>query len=206
MVGVVAMKTLPPANIPVLRPAHRGGHHSTILIPPTRCSARDVSSVPSFTLIDQDANPATSDQLLGHPWVADFIFTTCATPMPHDVRPHGRSANPASRRCEARLIFRRSCSRHPAALKQYGERYHAMPGRWIFLTGDEKSQDAGHPRMKLGFVPAQDGNSHCSTMSISSSSMPRAISAASTIPSFPSGWSTRSRCPPRSNRPAENSR
>jgi len=37
---------------------------------------------PIFTLTDQDNKPATDAQLLGHPWVADFIFTTCATLCP----------------------------------------------------------------------------------------------------------------------------
>jgi len=43
----------------------------------------------------------------------------------------------------------------PAVLKDYAARYHAQSGRWIFLTGDEKTQERVVGAMKLGFVPAQ---------------------------------------------------
>jgi protein SCO1 len=155
MLGVVAMKTLPPVTPVSAQPTAAAiiqQPDSPDSIPPV------MYSVPSFKLIDQDAQSSTSDQLLGHPWVADFIFTTCAslcptmsahmadlqTQLPADVKLVSFSVDPVHD--------------NPAALKQYGERYHAIPGRWIFLTGDEKSQDEVIRGMKLGFVPAQDGN------------------------------------------------
>ena len=38
--------------------------------------------VPNFTLVDQDGRPFGNAQSSGHPWVADFIYTTCATQCP----------------------------------------------------------------------------------------------------------------------------
>jgi protein SCO1/2 len=155
MLGVVAMKTLPPTTVVSAQPpapAIVEQSDSSDAPPPV------MYSVPSFKLVDQDAQTSTSDQLLGHPWIADFIFTTCAslcptmsarmadlqTQLPADVKLVSFSVDPVHD--------------NPAALKQYGERYHAIAGRWIFLTGDEKTQDQVIRGMKLGFVPAQDGN------------------------------------------------
>jgi protein SCO1/2 len=154
MLGVVAMKTLPP-NFPAsAEPAAQvvAQSDSPGAIPPV------LYSVPSFNLIDQNAQPATSDQLLGHPWIADFIFTTCASLCPtmsaHMADLQGQLPS------NVKLVSFSVDPLHdnPAALKQYAERYHAIPGRWIFLTGDEKSQDQVIRGMKLGFVPAKDGN------------------------------------------------
>jgi protein SCO1 len=155
MLGVLAMKTLPPSAPILAQPPSQ-----TVADQPESSDAPPpvMYSVPSFKLVDQDAQAATSDDLLGHPWVADFIFTTCASlcpamsahmselqsQLPADVKLVSFSVDPVHD--------------NPAALKQYGERYHAIPGRWIFLTGDEKTQEQVIRGMKLGFVPAQDGN------------------------------------------------
>lgn len=155
MLGVVAMKTLPPTIPTSAQPVAQvvpDQPDSPVAAPPV------MYSVPSFKLIDQDAQPLTSDQLLGHPWIADFIFTTCASlcpamsahmselqdKLPADVKLVSFSVDPVHD--------------NPGALKQYADRYHAIPGRWIFLTGDEKTADQVIRGMKLGFVPAQDGN------------------------------------------------
>src|SRR5438067_5715280 len=48
-------------------------------------SARPLPSygtVPSFELVNQDAQPFGSRQLSGKIWVADFIFTNCPGPCP----------------------------------------------------------------------------------------------------------------------------
>src|SRR5262249_19599637 len=38
--------------------------------------------VPAFKLVDQDGLPFGSDELRGQPYVADFIFTSCASACP----------------------------------------------------------------------------------------------------------------------------
>jgi len=154
MLGIVAMKTLPPTSPASAEPAAQ-----VIDQPASPTAAPPVMySVPSFKLIDQDAQPATSDQLLGHPWIADFIFTTCASLCPA-MSAH-MSELQSQLPADVKLVSFSVDPIHdnPAALKQYADHYHAIPGRWIFLTGDEKTADQVIRGMKLGFVPAQDGN------------------------------------------------
>jgi cytochrome oxidase Cu insertion factor (SCO1/SenC/PrrC family) len=38
--------------------------------------------VPQFAFTDQRGRPATEQTLLGHVWIADFIFTQCASACP----------------------------------------------------------------------------------------------------------------------------
>jgi protein SCO1/2 len=158
MVGVVAMRTLPPntsISTPSTQPA---AEFARVLPDPTdapNASLPILYPAPTFTLIDQNAQPATDAQLLGHPWVADFIFTTCASlcptmsarmselqdQLPADVKLVSFSVDPARDT--------------PAVLKEYATHFHAQPGRWMFLTGDEKTQERVVRAMKLPFVPAQ---------------------------------------------------
>ncbi len=161
MLGVLAMKTFPQNASPPAQStqsAQFAGHVIAASADPSGASPPVLYSAPSFRLIDQDAQPATNAQLLGHPWVADFFFTTCTSlcPMmsvhmaelqnqlPDDVKLVSFSVDPLHD--------------NPAALKQYAQRYHAQSGRWIFLTGDEKTQDQVIRGMKIGLIPAQGGN------------------------------------------------
>jgi protein SCO1/2 len=150
--GIAAMNTLPPTAPVLAKPAAQPVDDPLEAAPPV------MYSVPSFKLVDQDAQPASSDDLLGHPWVADFIFTTCASLCPA-MSAH-MSELQSQLPADVKLVSFSVDPLHdnPAALKQYGDRYHAIPGRWIFLTGDEKTQEQVIRGMKLGFVPAQDGN------------------------------------------------
>jgi len=163
MVGVVAMKTLPantassstvtaPALSPTVALVHSDPADSPDAALPILYSA------PSFTLTDQDGKPATDAQLLGHPWIADFIFTTCATlcptmsahmselqtELPADVKFVSFSVDPAHDT--------------PPVLKDYAEKYHAQANRWIFLTGDLQTQERVIRAMKLDFIPAAGDN------------------------------------------------
>src|SRR5580692_10167971 len=75
MIGVVAIKALPTNSESSTQP-------SMILADPADAALPVLYDAPAFTLIDQDNQPATNTQLLGHPWIADFFFTTCATLCP----------------------------------------------------------------------------------------------------------------------------
>lgn len=111
-------------------------------------------NAPKFSLIDQDGKVATSDQLLGQPWIADFFFTTCASLCP------AMSAHMADLQDkispDVKLVSFTVDPAHdtPSVLRQYAARYHAQPGRWIFLTGDERAQDRVIAGMKVIFSPA----------------------------------------------------
>ena len=93
---------------------------------------------PSFTLTDQTGRPFTSESLRGKPWVADFIFTSCAGSCPLMSE---RMAG-LQHRLPARVLlvsFSVDPKRDtPPVLAEYAKRHGAQPGRWFFLTGTEK--------------------------------------------------------------------
>lgn len=165
MLGVVAMKTLPSNSS-----AEVSSNSSAAPAQNVAQLASDSSDIsddgpppgdyiaPAFTLTDQDGKPMSNSQLLGHPWIADFFFTSCATvcPMMSSHMADLQGQLPAG----VKLISFSVDPTHdtPAVLKEYGQHYHAQPGRWIFLTGDEKTQETIIRAMKLGFIPAQGGS------------------------------------------------
>lgn len=91
--------------------------------------------VPAFELTDQNGQPFTLDFLKGRPWIADFIFTSCAGTCPQMTE---RMAA-LQRRLPGELHFvsisvdpQRDT---PPVLAEYASRYGADPVRWHFLTG-----------------------------------------------------------------------
>ena len=111
-------------------------------------------NAPTFTLTDQDNVRFGSDQLRGRPWVADFIFTTCASLCP--VMSAHMETLQTQLPAEVRLVSFSVDPEHdtPAVLREYASHYNAQPGRWIFLTGDLKTQTQIVNSMKLIFQPA----------------------------------------------------
>jgi protein SCO1 len=98
------------------------------------------SQVSDFTLTNQFGNPVTLEQLRGHPWVADIIFTRCAGPclkMSRQMMTLQQDLSPSS---QARLISLTTDPDYdsPAVLKTYAERFRADPNRWFFLTGSKQ--------------------------------------------------------------------
>lgn len=98
--------------------------------------------VPDMALWDQSAKVVTKRDLLGRPFVLNFVFTSC------------RNARmcPASTRCMKQLgdLLGKSGSAarlvtisfdpevdSPATLRTYAEGYGIDPARHLFLTGDE---------------------------------------------------------------------
>ncbi len=87
--------------------------------------------VPDFSLTDQEGRTVTKKDLAGSVWVADFIYTGCATACP------ALTQRMAELKPVARLV---SFSVDPEVdtverLKTYSERFGADPASWSFLTG-----------------------------------------------------------------------
>jgi len=113
---------------------------------------------PKFTLTDQTGNPFSNSQLHGHVWVADFIFTTCASlcptmsarmeqlqkQLPDSVHFVSFSVDPEHDT--------------PAALATYAQLYHADPSRWTFLTCKPEEQFRVIAAMKIAVMPASGGD------------------------------------------------
>jgi cytochrome oxidase Cu insertion factor (SCO1/SenC/PrrC family) len=154
MVGVVAMKTLPANSAsPSAAPASTVAQIRADPADSPDAPLPTLYPAPSFTLIDQDAKPVTDSQLLGHPWIADFIFTTCASLCP-TMSAH-MSDLQGQLPADVKLVSFSVDPTHdtPAVLKEYAAKYNARPNRWIFLTGDQQTQERVIRAMKLGFTP-----------------------------------------------------
>src|SRR5579884_1022855 len=94
--------------------------------------------VPTFRLVDQRGAPFSSDAMLGHVGVVDFIFTRCTSSCP---RLTARMAEVQSRLGagdgDVRLVsFSVDPDNDtPPVLEAYAAAAHADPARWSFLTG-----------------------------------------------------------------------
>ena len=96
--------------------------------------------VPEFSLVERPGRAITRADLMGQPWVANFIFTQCAGVCPVLST---RMAQLQRALAEQGLTNVRSVSfsvdpTHdtPAVLKVYADQHHADPNRWLFLTGE----------------------------------------------------------------------
>jgi protein SCO1/2 len=100
---------------------------------------RTISSygvLPSFELVNQDAQPFGSAQLAGKIWIADFIFTTCPGPCPIISSRMSELQKPLEKTDIHLVSFSVDPEKDtPEVLRAYAEKLHAQPSRWDFLTG-----------------------------------------------------------------------
>ena len=97
------------------------------------------SPVPQFTLTNQLGKVVSLDELKGHVWVADIIFTRCAGPCPVMTRKMAELQETLPANSTARLVTLTTDADFdtPPVLQKYAERFKASPERWMFLTGDK---------------------------------------------------------------------
>jgi protein SCO1/2 len=116
-----------------------------LLIPLAGCRKEPPLTVywrlPAFQLTSQSGAPFDSKSLEGNIWVADFIFTTCPGPCPRmSAQMRGVQTAVESMRDVKLVSFTVDPKNDtPAALAAYASRYHAEPGRWFFLTGEQSA-------------------------------------------------------------------
>ena len=96
-----------------------------------------LSSVPEFSLVDQDSRPFGHRELLGQVWVANFLFTRCPTICPVLTRKMAELQELTEEIDQLHLVSFSVDPEHdtPTVLKEYGAKYGARSGRWSFLTG-----------------------------------------------------------------------
>lgn len=97
-------------------------------------------TIPDFNLINQDGETFTADKLKGKYYVADFFFTTCPTICP-DMSTQLLRVQEKYQDHENFMIISHTVQPEidsPEILKEYANRYEAIPGKWEFLTGDKK--------------------------------------------------------------------
>lgn len=111
--------------------------------------------VPDFELIDQDGKKFTQADLLGHVWVADFIFTSCPMQCPGMSRRMRELQIAIHRMPEVRLVSFSVDPEDdtPEVLKKYAKSFMADTAQWFFLTGKpEMIHDIAYKGFMLGFV------------------------------------------------------
>jgi len=99
-----------------------------------------LGQAPGFSLVNRDGRTVTNSDLLGSPWVADFIFTRCAISCPRMT----------SRMIQLEKLWpaesntaRVSFSVDPKydtqeVLQTYAESWDIGDPRWFFLTGERE--------------------------------------------------------------------
>lgn len=91
---------------------------------------------PAFTLTNRDGRTVRLQDLAGHPWIADFIFTRCPASCPLMTARMARLNRELPDDLAVRLVSISVDPEHdtPEVLQRYAQSYNA-PDRWLFLTG-----------------------------------------------------------------------
>ena len=92
---------------------------------------------PDFLLTERRGGTFSKEKLAGKPWVADFIFTSCAGQCPLMSLEMKKLQNQFGAETGFRFVsFSVDPDRDtPAVLAEYANRYEAQKDRWFFLTG-----------------------------------------------------------------------
>jgi protein SCO1/2 len=95
----------------------------------------DFGVVPDFSLTERSGRELKRADLAGAPWIADFVYTSCAGACPLLSSDMARLQHRLGNR--ARLVsFTVDPARDsPQALAAYAERFGASPTSWLFATG-----------------------------------------------------------------------
>jgi protein SCO1/2 len=123
-------------------------------------TSRTISSygvLPFFELVNQDAQPFGSAQLVGKIWIADFIFTSCPGPCPIISSRMSELQKPLKATDIHLVSFTVDPEKDtPEVLRAYAEKLRAQPIRWDFLTG---ARSAIYALARDGFkLAVSDGN------------------------------------------------
>lgn len=94
-----------------------------------------LGEVPPFELINRDGRALSQQDLLGQPWIADFIFTSCRVSCPAMTQRMAalRPRLPATVSLVSISVDPEND--RPEVLEEYARSYEA-PDRWYFLTGE----------------------------------------------------------------------
>jgi protein SCO1/2 len=99
-----------------------------------------IRAVPEFSLIDQNGQTVTNENLRGKVWIADFFFTQCKGPCPLMTARMLEMQKALVKTPEVKLVSVTVDPENdtPDVLKAYAEANFADPERWKFLTGDQE--------------------------------------------------------------------
>jgi protein SCO1/2 len=94
-------------------------------------------AVPDFALVDQRGQPLRRADLLGHVWVADFVFMECGETCSLLSRHMLDVLNRANDHDVRFVSFSIGPSDGPKDLARFERRFPATNGRWLLLAADQ---------------------------------------------------------------------
>jgi protein SCO1/2/putative membrane protein len=100
----------------------------------------DYGEVGDFALTERSGRTVRKADLLDKVWIASFEFTRCTAGCPQVSATMERLQKELKRFPGVRLVTFTVDPEHdhPEELREYAQRYHADPERWLFLTGEEE--------------------------------------------------------------------
>jgi protein SCO1/2 len=115
---------------------------------------RELYATPAIELIDQTGNIFNTRQLHGHPWIADFIFTSCGSvcPIMTAKMVELQKNTPEAVHLVSFTVDPKDDT--PVVLTEYGKSFHADFARWHFLTGTVVQMADAAYQMKVSVKPA----------------------------------------------------
>lgn len=107
------------------------------VLPTSRAPLPTLGRVPQFTLVERSGRRVELADLLGRPWVADFIFTSCAGVCPAMTARMARLREETPSGARRFVSFTVDPARDtPEVLARYAERAGAGED-WLFVTGPQ---------------------------------------------------------------------
>ena len=114
-----------------------------------------IGEIPAFSLVDQDGDLFTLENVKGNVWLADFIFTTCSGPCPIMTERMGMVQHDLLDIDKLKFVSFTVNPDYdtPEVLKNYAQRFDADVGSWSFVTGKyEQIQELIVEGFKMGDV------------------------------------------------------
>ena len=114
-----------------------------------------IGEIPAFSLVDQDGDRFTLENVKGNVWLADFIFTTCSGPCPIMTERMGMVQHDLLETEKLKFVSFTVNPDYdtPEVLKKYAQRFDADVGSWSFVTGKyEQIQELIVEGFKMGDV------------------------------------------------------
>ena len=114
-----------------------------------------IGEIPAFSLVDQDGDRFTLENVKGNVWLADFIFTTCSGPCPIMTERMGMVQHDLLEIDKLKFVSFTVNPDYdtPEVLKKYAQRFDADVSTWSFVTGKyEQIQELIVEGFKMGDV------------------------------------------------------
>lgn len=103
--------------------------------------APEYQALPDFTMTavgPEKETPFTKADMLGRPWVVDFVFTRCSGPCPLLSKRMAELSDRLPPEVGLLTVTVDPDGDTPDRLRAYAKAYGARPGRWVFVRGGVK--------------------------------------------------------------------